>query len=211
MKKGIIFNFIFLLFVSVIISGCGSSGIKKEKELKEDLADNGYFSTVEGTEISDLTVIKRMTDKKSKEDKVYVSVELDHEAATESRAYVMNYSKYNSGWLLDSVEPYYGDEAEWIVIPKKGPEQEKITKEYYNYAAEYIEYAIYETTYSAINGNIFWEKLKTAKNNDNNMYQCAVEIDSEILSENVMYLEFYFDSWSYEWYLTNVEFVRAMY
>lgn len=70
----------------------------------------------------------------------------------------MYYTRYNEGWLLDSIEAYYGDEAKWEVMPKRVPtneqimealiarsnEQIKASYEHYNYHEELEDVYFFE-------------------------------------------------------------------
>lgn len=141
MKRRILF-WLTVLVLAIMLSGCGNP-VKTEEALLEDLSRNSDFSMVEGSQITEFSIVKRLTDKDSKTDSVYVSLLIDHPNATASRAYVMNYTLYNDGWHLDNIERYDGDEVDWTVTPKNPPSNEQIMDAVIAYSNAQID-AAYE-------------------------------------------------------------------
>ena len=126
MKKIRMILTMLLLMISLV--GCVKS-VKAEKELLEDLVSSSEFNMVEGGNASELSIIKRLTDQENREDTVYVKINIEHENATATEAYIMHYTCYNDGWRLDSIENYYGDEVEWKIVPNRIPTNEEIMEE----------------------------------------------------------------------------------
>ena len=80
--------FITAILIAVLFAGCGNK-VKNEEDLLVDLVADSSFYMVEGSEVTELSIIKRLTDEENKTDKVYVSINIDHEAATATQAYIM--------------------------------------------------------------------------------------------------------------------------
>ena len=137
MKK-LITTCLIVLAASFLLCGCGQK-CKNEEELLQDLTNSSSFYYVEGSEATGLNIIKRLTEKESKKDTVYVEINLEHEAASETRAYIMYYTNYNDGWELDGVEEYRGDDAVWKVTPKVVPSTETIMQQLIQYSNAKID------------------------------------------------------------------------
>jgi len=126
LKVVIIVGLISVLAMSLM--GCGEK-TKQEAELKEDLLNNKRFWIADDFEVTDFAIIKRLTDEEQSKDTVYVSMKAGNEFYYETMAYTMYYTKYNEGWLLDSVEQYFGDDFEYKAVPLKAPLQTTIFDE----------------------------------------------------------------------------------
>lgn len=205
----------FLIIVG--LAGCGDS-LKMEPELLTDLSAEPGFYVVEGSEVTELSIIKRLTDEVNKTDKVYVCVRIDHPAATATKAYVMNYTRYNEGWLLDGIEEYHGKEVEWTTVPKQAPTSERIMEELISFSNYQID-----TDYAEWNPDgefpryDFFEEGKyatTVYTGDfisDIQYDCVVETErvfEYVTVEETQLLHFTFDSYNFEWYLSAEEIVR---
>lgn len=216
MKRKIVM-IIMVMIITALCVGCGN-GVKTEKELLIDLTAASSFYMAEGSEVSELSIIKRLTDQDNKTDKVYVSITIDHEAATATQAYIMNYTCYNEGWLLDNIEGYYGDEIEWRTVPKAPPTNEIIMEELiarsnYQIDTSYQDqftskelkhiYFFEEGKYSTeiYSGDMLLEEL---------VYTCIVKTDRAFENMNVsetQLLRFMFDEYTFEWYLYDDEII----
>lgn len=217
---------VILLVISAMLAGCGGgtitqtrTDIKNEASMKEDLsAKSGLF--VDGTQITNLTVIKRLTNEEDRTDEVYVSVELDHPGATAVQNYKLNYTKYNEGWMLDSVEEYYNEEYIWDLEPKGGPTPERIESELLQYSANEIQlaeeglylynYATNEYTktfyyYEYVEGQ-YALKVYDGKL-DGNHYRCLVTAEKDLYGAPTYVckeVSFLFNAYTYEWDLREV-------
>ena len=60
----------------------------------------------QNVKISDYEIIKRQTDKKNKSDIIYLTVRTADTNLTCELSYMMQYTLYNDGWVLESVERY---------------------------------------------------------------------------------------------------------
>lgn len=215
MKRKIIMLITVILIIA-LCTGCGKK-VKNEEELLADLIADSSFYMVEGSEVSDLSVIKRLTDEDNKTDKVYVSINIDHEAATATQAYIMDYTCYNEGWLLDDIEEYYGDEVEWTTVPKGVPTNEQIMEALIVYSnsqidASYADQYISEElthTYFFEEGKYYTE-IYSGDMVSESEYSCFVRTYRnfdymEVREEQL--LRFVFDYYSYEWYLYDDEII----
>lgn len=204
--------FLLALLITVLISGCNNN-TSNESKLEEDLLTNLKYQMVEGSTIKELSVIKRLTDEKNKTDTVYVKVIFDHESATETNAYVMNYTLYNDGWLLDDVVEYWGNEVEHSVIPKKYPSNDFIMKQLIEYSNGMIDIFYEEqVTSDALKHTYFFEdgkytsKIHSGNNVSDTEYTCQIDTTRhfnfmDVKEEQI--LTFYFNTLSYEWYLAS--------
>lgn len=208
--------FITAILIAVLFAGCGNK-VKNEEDLLVDLVADSSFYMVEGSEVTELSIIKRLTDEENKTDKVYVSINIDHEAATATQAYIMYYTCYNEGWLLDDIEEYYGDEVEWATVPKGAPTNEQIMEALIAYSnsqidASYADQYISEElthTYFFEEGKYYTE-IYSGDMVSESEYSCFVttyrNFDYMEVREEQL-LRFMFDYYSYEWYLYDDEII----
>ena len=199
-----------------IMTGCGKR-IKNEKELARDLSENSDFYMVEESEISKLTVIKRLTDEANKTDTVYVSVDVEHEAASKTCAYIMNYKCYNEGWMLDSITPYDGEEVVWKTTPKALPTNKEIEEALISYSKAKIDSDSEEI--EGVSQLYFCEEREVGytiniypgTSTSDLSYGCIVETQSALYGDDVVteMLWFYFDEYTYEWEISSSEIVDS--
>lgn len=198
----------------MVLVGCGNS-VKSEKELSDDLA--AHLSLGENSQISELTIIKRLTNDKDRTDKVYVQATLESKYASIEQAYVMDYTKYNDGWRLDDATEYHNNDASWNVQVKGKPSDEDVLNSlilYSNYQGQmnsnFCEkfepfYFFEEDKYSiSVNPSFINPQIDE--------YSCVVEInrlfDHFYITEKVL-LDFTFNYFNYEWLLMNAKFLEA--
>lgn len=197
----------------------GDIGVS-ENELLEDLVGNSKFYKVEGSEITELSVIKRLTDEGNRKDTVYVTIKIDHEAASATQAYIMYYTRYNEGWLLDSIEAYYGDEAKWEVMPKRVPTNEQIMEALIARSNEQIK-ASYEGSFGSkeLKDTYFFEEGKycseiyTGELVTEYQYNCIVKttrVFNYVEVQETQILKFVFGSSSYSWSLCDDEIIELI-
>ncbi len=135
MKRKYILELFFLLFVLMLCAGCKSSP-KKEKEIKDDLnyAGDFYANIIrdsdsqifdfehqpldKGVFVDSIEIIKRQTDKKNRKDWIWVMVWASNDDLTCELAYKLDYELYNSGWLLEGMEPWKTEK--WSIKPNHG-------------------------------------------------------------------------------------------
>ena len=120
----------FVLLITLFISCTNISSpfnftTKNEAGLIEDLLLSD-LPLMDGGEITNLSIIKRLTNDDARTDDVYVTIEINYEVATEKRSYHMHYTRYNDGWHIDSTEAYHESDATWDLIPKSEPSGEFI-------------------------------------------------------------------------------------
>lgn len=199
-----------VLFFIVFLMGCGNK-VKNEAELRGDLIGSSNFEMIEGSEVTNLSIIKRLIDEDNKKDTVYVSVELEHKAAKESRAYIMYYTKYEDGWRLDSVETYYGDEISWTIQPKNIPSNKQIMQELIEWSNANIDAAydvLSEDLSEELTNTYFFEEGKYAtqifsgERISECIYSCIVETErvfNVVDVKELRVLFFEFDSLTYQW------------
>lgn len=101
-----LFGAVLLLFVAMItlLSGCTEKA-KSEKEVIADLQTSEWFIS-EDFEIDSYEIIKRQTDFDKKSDVVYLTVSVDEPEINCELSYIMQYTLYNEGWLLENVQKY---------------------------------------------------------------------------------------------------------
>ena len=208
--------FLLAVLLTVVLAGCGNA-VKDEQELMEDLNSTCRIFMVEGSQVTELSIIKRLTDKDNRTDKVYVSILIDHSNATESRAYVMNYTLYNDGWMLDDVEDYYGDEAVWKVSPKGAPTNEQVMAALIAYSNAQIDAAYAEQYQSDKIPHLYFfeegkyvSKIYIGEFISEVQYTCMVEtmraFNYALVSE-IETLYFLFDDFSYAWELYDADVI----
>ena len=208
MKKRILCLLVFVL-LSVVLTGCGNS-VKTEKELMDDFLVHAGNYLVESSSISEFSIIKRLTEKESKKDTVYVQLIAEHPAATVYQAFIMNYTLYNDGWKLDSIESYQGHDAAYKTVPKSNPTNEEIMRQLTAYSNAAID--DYNQTWQT-NDPYFFEEGKYAvricagDRPAEQTYECIVIAErtyNYLVLEETQKLSFVFDLLRYEWVLYNV-------
>lgn len=106
MKKGAILYISYVLALACLVtllSGC-SIPIVNEAKLTEDLCHSQVFqenSSMLGLEISSLSIVKRKTTQNEKDDQVWVCVDATNGEVNARMYYLMVYTLYNDGWLLE--------------------------------------------------------------------------------------------------------------
>lgn len=210
---------VLLILTSAFLTGCGSQ-IKTEQELQEDLIQHPGFSLAETAQITEFSIIKRLTDEKAHTDTVYVSVDISHENVQIKRAYTLYYTKYNEGWLLDRLEEYYGDDAVWEFTPKE-PGSEQILNELIGYSNRMIDannsmYTYASARAGSIHTTYYFEEGKysatvfTGDFVSSTDYACIVETERKFNYAEVnelLSLYFVFDESTCEWVLSSVNSV----
>lgn len=191
--------------------------VKAEKELLQDLVSSSYFYTVEGGNASSLNIIKRLTDQENRKDTVYVELNIDHANATATEAYIMYYTCYNDGWRLDEIEEYHGGEVDWNVVPKSIPSNEEIMEKLIARSDEQIKghydnggvQEPFSYTYFFEEGK-YSSEIYSGDIISDTEYTCVVETTRRFEYMEVcqtQFLQFTFDPYNYEWWLTNDEII----
>lgn len=127
MKRKIPFLGALLLVCITLLAGCGGSSIKTEDEILADIQDGGYMNQMAVSSepietVSSIEILKRQTNKKDKNDVVYVTVQADTDKVHFVRSMKLIYNLYDDkGWVLDSCENY--PEGESSTVPLKGPDE----------------------------------------------------------------------------------------
>lgn len=211
MKRKLICFFAFVLLALILLHGC--SGTKNETELMEDLQSSDAFSLPDGLEAENLSIIKRLTDDKT--DKVYVQIDVQNASFFQTRAYVMDYTCYNEGWMLDNVEEYWENEF-WVVIPKVEPEETLVLEELIEWSNASIQSGYdWSSVVSSVQCPMFFEEGKytvdfSEKQLKNNSYECLVSVtrpfDYVISYEDIL-LTLTIDPYCYNWELVSAESV----
>ena len=212
-----------VLLTGLLLTGCGND-VRTEKELQSDLKSHSEFQMAEGGEISDFTIIKRKTDEHNKSDIVYVSVVVDHEMAPETRSYIMTYSEYNEGWMLDRLDVYMQDENDWTVTPKGGPANDTIMEQLIGNSNSHLftEADLQEGAEKAglsdgwENICFFEDGKYTSEIYDGNLedftYKCIVETNRKfnfVEVQEIDELTFEFNKYSYGWDLIHYEILDS--
>lgn len=100
-----------LLFITTILlcalSGC--SPTPSETDIKNDIENYEQFTNLD-VEMTSFEIVKRLTDRKEKTDKVFVSITGNNDHYSIRRNYLMTYIKYNDGWQLETIG-FFSDEG----------------------------------------------------------------------------------------------------
>ena len=114
-----------LILVMITVCGCDRvDPVPNEQAMVADLQKQGDL--LFGGTVTEISIIKRLTDTENRTDTVYVVATLDNENHTRQESYVINYVLYNDGWLMETAELYSGNDAVTQVTPKYAPTDEEI-------------------------------------------------------------------------------------
>lgn len=194
--------FITILLTFVLCTGCSNSvKIKNEEELLEDLLTNSIFYMSEDGEVSELSIIKRLTDQDDKTDTVYVSIEIEHEVYLEIRAYIMYYTCYNEGWLLEGIEEYNGNEIEWKNV-FKNPPQIMTDEELSDIFIEHVTTNYPECNFTDYQVNI--SSRNASYDNISEDVNVWVNASNNIVSMNVNYSGYFYVDFNNEWQVGSI-------
>lgn len=111
LKTRAIWGELLLLIMLLTLCGCSPSA-KSEKEIIADLQQNPAFIS-ETVTINDCEIIKRQTDKDNKYDLIYLTVYVNEDELKCALSYIMQYTLYNDGWILEYVDQY--DNGSWSI------------------------------------------------------------------------------------------------
>ena len=124
MKKQLYIPF-FLIFI-MLLGGCGNT-VKNEKQILLDLESNlqaDYFA--ENEKIIEVKIDKRQTEKDTKQDTVWCTIQTEDEKCAYEKNLVLTYTLYSEGgWMLDDVS--VNNRSEWSIIPITGASSEEIS------------------------------------------------------------------------------------
>lgn len=156
MKKWIMTAVLILIAVGLIGCSDSKSGGKSENEIKTDLVAQQLpaeaYTDSEPPEITSFQILKRQTNVDDKTDLVYVTYTTTTACADFVRSYLLTYTLYNDGWILDDYEYCDGD---YRTIPKVEPDDELVDSlfEYYDFqGGEYTNWVITERNVDVENG-----------------------------------------------------------
>lgn len=126
MKKLCSFFALFLFLVFILVGCRTGPQVKGEQAIKTDLISGNHLgkSFPGGIDITSLKIIKRQTNQDAMSDTVYVEIDATSSYYQVTASYVIRYSLYDIGWLLDDVNPWYG--GVWSSIPTAGIPAETI-------------------------------------------------------------------------------------
>lgn len=142
MKKRILV-IMCILTIAISVSACGSNSLSDSK-IKEDLSETSdivdcTFGNVQATiPITQVTVEESKTNDEEGYATVFCTVEQESENISCSSSYVLEYTKYEEGWVLEDYEGTIES-----VNPKIGPSQEYIDNKF---EKDYISIGGYKIT-----------------------------------------------------------------
>ena len=114
-----------VIIIAIVVFGAIGSRAPSKSTIKNDLQQNIEFLSQRSIEISEFNIVKRMTDKKAKNDIVYVSFAGNNEDIFCRMECTLVYFLYNDGWRLES---YYVDKRE--VTPLKHVSEDLISTQF---------------------------------------------------------------------------------
>lgn len=123
MKK----NFLLILsLLMLFLSGC--SKVADEKQILSDLKQyENNDLTDEGEKIEKVIIDKRQTEKDSRIDTIWCTVETQNDLVKYQKNVIIHYGLYNKdGWLIDNVE--VNDSDQWKKEPLRGVTEDTIIK-----------------------------------------------------------------------------------
>lgn len=211
MRKNLLWSLVPILFIVIFFHGCSTT--KSEIDIFKDLQANSAFSLPHGMEIKEFSIIKRLTDQNQKTDKVYVQIDVENSELSQSRAYVMDYTHYNEGWMLDSVVEYM-DEDYWSVQAKVGPTKEILMESLIDWSnksitANYSQFSLH----TSIDAPLYFEAGKydvsfSEEHLVGDSYQCLVSVVRHftyVSSYEDILVSFTLNPHSYVWELVSAE------
>lgn len=114
-----------IVLILCLLCGC-TPELRAEDGVKSDLSSSSVFQQyfVDGQSITDFTVTKRQTDTDNKTDTAWVEVWAENEEKSADLSFIMQYTLYNDGWLLENVAE--NRESQWEFTPESGPSEDLI-------------------------------------------------------------------------------------
>ena len=177
--RSLTFVVIFILMLMCFLTSCAVPE-KSENDIITDLQNHPNFYSVQKINIEKLSIIKRQTNVDDKNDIIYVDVKASNDNITCSLSYIMQYTLYNEGWILDNVSAY-NTEA-WSILPLTAPSPEDAE----NYVKEYYSY-------------LFLEEKLDFENKSSSFLFSVEEQHKYLFQEKVISVNFGFDSESATW------------
>lgn len=110
---------------SLVSCGQRIPPVKTERQMQEDLRENVAFLGSDMS-ITSLEIIKRQTNENELLDTVYVEVQCTGSYYESVTSYVMHYSLYDQGWILDDASRWY--DGRWYATPSGGVPEDTIKK-----------------------------------------------------------------------------------
>lgn len=115
---------ILFIVLGLAICGCSSNGgVKTEKQIIGDINNSEYLSKY-GLEVYDIEISRRKTDKNNKTDSMVTWIQSKNDIMEYSMGFELNYTLYEEGWLLDSINPL--DKEAWQYCATKTPSIEEV-------------------------------------------------------------------------------------
>lgn len=100
-------SILVVLIIITTLCGCQTISPVSESQIQDDLQNYDIypFNLDSSAYITDFSIAKRKTDKSNGVDTIYLDVvEAENEDARFVQSYIMHYSLYNEGWLLDDIQ-----------------------------------------------------------------------------------------------------------
>ncbi len=115
-----------IVLILCLLCGC-TPELRAEDGVKSDLSSSSVFQQYFDDEqsITDFIVTKRQTDTDNKADTVWVEVWAENEEKSADLSFIMQYTLYNDGWLLENVAE--NRESQWEFTPESGPSEDLIS------------------------------------------------------------------------------------
>ena len=109
--------FLIIMLSMLLFSSCGRNSGAPESVLKKDLIASDNFSFYEMT-LDSFKISKRQTLPQNQIDTVWVEVGASNDRAEAKMAYIMEYTLYNDGWIINNIRD--DTDYQWSFKPRKG-------------------------------------------------------------------------------------------
>ena len=195
----------------LFFQGCNPA--KNDEKLLEDLTASKDLVLPYGAEVTELSVQKRITKQAEGSDTVFVQIHIDGPETFQTRTYVMNYTLYNEGWMLDSLVPNQEDSS-WYTQAKKAPAEDIILGQLVAWSnASILEYYDLAYSYLFANGPMFFEDgtYRASIFNEQlegDTFSCTVSVVRNfeyVVSHEDIHITMVIDPYTCKWELVSAE------
>lgn len=116
----IVFLAIFIIFILI-----GCNGAKSKSYVQEDVENHALWQGLH-VQTTEFDIVKRQTNKREKEDIIFISMKGENELCVVERYYKATYHLYNEGWVLDELVESEDEIYSNIVKPTKSVDYKQV-------------------------------------------------------------------------------------